>query len=75
MERKYTVGEVSRITGVSKDTLRFYDKIDLFKPKYVDPGNGYRYYTYDQFWRIDCAGLIYPSERSKISCRPATMIW
>ncbi len=53
MERKYTVGEVSRITGVSKDTLRFYDKIDLFKPKYVDLGNGYRYYTYDQFWRID----------------------
>ncbi len=32
MERKYTV-EGSRITGVSKDTLRFYDKIDLFKPK------------------------------------------
>ena len=46
MERKYTVGEVSRITGVSKDTLRFYDKIDLFKPKYVDPGNGYRYYIH-----------------------------
>lgn len=53
MERKYTVGEVSGITGVTRDTLRFYDKIDLFKPKYVDPQNGYRYYTYDQFWRID----------------------
>lgn len=48
-EKRYTIGEVSRITGVSKDTLRFYDKIDLFKPSFVDPQNGYRYYTYDQF--------------------------
>ena len=53
MSKKYTVGEVSRITGVSKDTLRFYDKINLFKPSLVDPVNGYRYYTYDQFWKID----------------------
>lgn len=52
-ERKYTVGEVSSITGVPKDTLRFYDKINLFKPSFVDPENSYRYYTYDQFWKID----------------------
>lgn len=26
-ERRYTVGEVSRITGVPKDTLLYYDKI------------------------------------------------
>lgn len=52
-ERKYTVGEVSKITGISKDTLRFYDKIGLFKPSFVDENNNYRYYTYDQFWKID----------------------
>ncbi len=52
-ERKYLVGEVSRITGISKDTLRFWDKIDLIKPKFVDPENKYRYYTYDQFWSLD----------------------
>ena len=52
-KKGYTVGQVSKITGVSKDTLRFYDKIDLLKPKYVDPENYYRYYTYDQFWSID----------------------
>ena len=49
---KFTVGEVSRITGISKDTLRYYDKIGLFCPK-MDPVNGYRYYTLDQFWCID----------------------
>ena len=52
-EKRYLVGEVSKITGVSKDCLRFWDKIDLLKPKYVDPNNNYRYYTYDQFWSID----------------------
>ncbi len=52
-EKRYLIGEVSSITGISRDTLRFWDKIGLLKPKYVDPHNGYRYYTYDQFWRMD----------------------
>ena len=52
-EEKYLIGEVSRITGVSKDTLRYYDKIGLLKPTYTAPDTGYRYYTYDQFWAID----------------------
>ena len=30
-EKKYLVGEVSRITGISNDTLRFYDKINLIR--------------------------------------------
>ena len=52
-ERRYLIGEVSKIMGISKDTLRFWDKIGLLKPKYVDPENCYRYYTYDQFWSMD----------------------
>lgn len=63
-ETKYTVGEVSRITGVPKDTLLYYDRIDLFKPKYVNPGTKYRYYTYEQFWHLDiiicCRNLNIP---------------
>ena len=49
----YTVGEVSKMTGVSKDTLLYYDKINLFKPQYVNPETKYRYYTYKQFWQLD----------------------
>lgn len=52
-EKKYLIGEVSRITGISKDTLRFWDKIGLIKPKFTDKRNHYRYYTYDQFWKLD----------------------
>lgn len=62
--RRYTVGEVSRITGVPKDTLLYYDKIDLFKPKFVNPQTKYRYYTYEQFWHLDiiicCRNLNIP---------------
>ncbi len=50
---KFTVGEVSRITGISKDTLRYYDKIGLFQPSFRDSITGYRYYTIVQFWYFD----------------------
>lgn len=66
-ERRYLIGEVSKITGISKDTLRFWDKIGLLKPKYVDPENSYRYYTYDQFWSMDivmcCRSLNIPIDK------------
>ena len=41
----YRIGEVSRITGISRDTLHFYDKIGLLTPEYVGPENRYRYYS------------------------------
>lgn len=39
----YRIGEVSRVTGISKDTLHFYNKIGLLVPDYIDPDNQYRY--------------------------------
>lgn len=66
-ETRYLIGEVSRITGISKDTLRFWDKIGLLKPRETDPETGYRYYTYDQFWSLDiiscCRNLNIPIEK------------
>lgn len=41
------IGEMSKMVGVSLDTLRHYDRIGLLKP-YVDPANGYRYYAPEQ---------------------------
>ncbi len=62
--RSYTVGQVSRISGVPKDTLLYYDRIGLFKPRRVNPETGYRYYTHDQFWQLDiiiaCRNLSIP---------------
>lgn len=49
----YRIGEVSRATGLSKDTLHFYDKISLLSPDHVDPQNGYRYYSLRNLWQLD----------------------
>lgn len=49
----FTVGQVSKITGIPKDTLRYYDKIGLFQPAIKSEVNGYRYYSIEQFWYID----------------------
>lgn len=46
-ERYIKSGEFAKIGGVNKQTLFFYDKIDLFSPAFVDK-QGYRYYTFSQ---------------------------
>ena len=48
----YTISEFAKMTGVSTDTLRYYDKINLFKPTDIDPKTGYRYYTLKEFEEI-----------------------
>ena len=40
---KFSIGQVSKLFEISKDTLRHYDKIGILKPE-VDKNNGYRYY-------------------------------
>ena len=65
----YLIGEVSQITGISRETLRHYDKLGVISPSRVDPSNGYRYYTYDQFWCFDiisiCRSLGIPLQKIK----------
>ena len=48
MNDLFTIGEISKHQNISRQTLIFYDKIGLFRPAYVDPENGYRYYTMSQ---------------------------
>ncbi len=43
----YTIGEVASIAGVSTRTLRYYDEIDLLKPKMVSD-SGYRLYGQEE---------------------------
>jgi DNA-binding transcriptional MerR regulator len=38
------IGEFSQISRVSVKTLRYYDQIGLFRPFYISPQTGYRYY-------------------------------
>ncbi|WP_121642858.1 MerR family transcriptional regulator [Bacillus vallismortis] len=52
-ESYYSIGEVSKLANVSIKALRYYDKIDLFKPAYVDPDTSYRYYSDSQLYHLD----------------------
>ena len=53
MKNMFSIGEVSKCQNISKQTLIFYDKIGLFQPAYVDPNNGYRYYSANQIDYLD----------------------
>jgi DNA-binding transcriptional MerR regulator len=41
----FTVGGFARLAGVSARVLRAYDATGLFRPAWIDPGSGYRYYS------------------------------
>jgi len=43
-----SIGEFSKICGVSTKTLRYYAEIGLINPDEINPENGYRYYSISQ---------------------------
>ncbi len=47
-QKKYSIGEVSKISGLSIPTLRFYDEKKLLVPTLRDHNSRYRYYSEDQ---------------------------
>ncbi len=48
--KKYSIGEVSDQLGVSRDTLRFYEKKGIIQPE--KQKNGYRTYTYEDIKKL-----------------------
>ncbi|MDM5302605.1 MerR family DNA-binding transcriptional regulator [Bacillus inaquosorum] len=53
MKEYFSIGETARLNHISIQTLRYYDKIGIFKPYYTDQDNGYRYYHVKQFFYLD----------------------
>lgn len=66
-EEYYQIGEASKITGISKDTLHFYTKAGLVTPDYIDPDNHYHYYSRWNMYQLDiittCKKLGIPLEK------------
>jgi DNA-binding transcriptional MerR regulator len=46
--RLVTIGEFSRLVGVTPSALRYYDDVGLLVPAEITPGTGYRRYATDQ---------------------------
>ena len=53
-----TIGQMSKVCGVSVKTLRHYDKIGLLKPQRIDEINGYRYYEDSQIGTMLLIGRL-----------------
>lgn len=52
-ENLFSIGEISKIKGITIKALRFYEKIGLIKPHYTDPSTRFRYYSLEQFIHLD----------------------
>jgi len=52
-----SIGEISKFTGASPRSLRYYERIGLLEPTFIDPDSGYRYYSFDQVYLIDIIKL------------------
>ena len=42
----FSIGKLSRLTGVHVQSLRYYEELGILKPAYIDPDSRYRYYTF-----------------------------
>jgi len=49
----FPIGDISKFTGASIKSLRYYERIKILKPAFVDPDSGYRYYSFDQVYDIE----------------------
>ncbi len=71
MDRKslFSIGKLSRLTGVHIQSLRYYEELGILKPAYVDPDSLYRYYTFAHMRIVEaiqyCADLDIPLKRFK----------
>lgn len=53
MKKLFSIGEVAKIKDITIKTLRYYHKVGILIPSYIDDTTGYRYYLLEQFIHID----------------------
>ncbi|MQS76562.1 MerR family transcriptional regulator [Companilactobacillus halodurans] len=53
MNQLFTIGQLAKIFKTKIPTLRYYDEVGILKPAKVDSKNHYRYYTTEQFERLN----------------------
>ncbi len=52
-DKLLSIGEVSKLKGVGIKSLRYYERIGIFSPAYINPDTGYRYYSMTQMMELD----------------------
>ncbi len=49
----FSIGEMAKLFGINIRTLRYYDEIGILKPEYINKETNYRYYSTNQFERLN----------------------
>jgi len=56
MERTYpellSIGEISKLAEVNPKSIRYYERLGIFRPVWTDPDTGYRYYSPEQIHHL-----------------------
>ena len=64
MKNFFSIGEAAKITDMTSETLRHYDRIGLMKPDKKESGTGYRYYSKDDIVRLNTISALRRMELS-----------
>lgn len=57
MSKYLSIGKVSKLKNISIKSLRYYDRIGILKPAFVNEQTNYRYYTQEQLYLLDAITL------------------
>lgn len=58
MDKLYKISDISKFTGLSSATLRYYEDYGLLTPAYVNPESKYRYYDFKNVMRLAYIGEL-----------------
>lgn len=53
MKNYFTISEFAKLRNININSLRYYEKLGLLKPAYIDENNGYRYYSVEQVFLLN----------------------
>lgn len=53
MGKYLSIGQMGKLNNLSVQTLRYYEKVGLLNPSYINKDTGYRYYSMKDFNTID----------------------
>ena len=74
----YSIGKLSKKTGVTKRTLDYYDEIGLLKPQSTT-GGGHRLYGEDEVFKLEqilaMKYIGFPLEQIKLIIEESTQTW
>lgn len=53
MDNLLSIGAVAKIRNVNVQSLRYYERLGILIPAYINPETGYRYYSLEQIMILD----------------------